>query len=223
MRVRLVLASLLAVAGCSSEKPAHHSRVQTEPTGPLTLHMRNCPSAVPSARTATPRRRRPRVSTSRSSFSRMLRRAPILALTQVQTTQHAPLAGLPMASERTPGPARSAIVRSSASERNLTYEQIPDGVRVHVTARSQDDIALIQRATQARVRRCRSRRANDSSACVARSASSRGRRRARCRRRDRRAPRRRSPATRPRGHRGHSTTAARCRAWCLTNASPPIS
>jgi hypothetical protein len=150
MRVRLVLASLLAVAGCSSEKPAHHERVQTQPTGPLTLHMRNCPSAVPSART-TEQPTPDGVDVEITSHDAAAR-TQIVALTQVQTTQHAPLAALPPHTGTHAGPGTMGHCPLIRVGTDLTYEQIPDGVRVHVTARSQNDVALIQRATQNRVR-----------------------------------------------------------------------
>jgi TusA-related sulfurtransferase len=141
---------MLVVAGCSSEKPAHRSRVQEQPTGPLTLHMRNCPSAVHTARTtAKPTEDGVDVEITSSDPAA---RTQIVALTEMQTSLRAPLAGLPMHTGTHAGPGTVGHCPLIRVGTTLTYEQIPDGVRVHVAVQRPEDVALIQRATENRVR-----------------------------------------------------------------------
>lgn len=149
----LYLVPLLLVA-CSRERtsPPRESgpHDQAAMTGGKPLHMRNCPSAVPSAKTTYSRT--PDGVTVTITSADPEARARILALGQLQSWQQEPLTGLPHHTSMHSGPGNVGFCPIIHADTRVSYEPIAEGVRIHVAARSSRTVTKLQRATEARIR-----------------------------------------------------------------------
>lgn len=153
MRAVPLLVLLLAAAACSNERKAA-PREQPRPTSSLTgtqpKGMRNCPSAVPSAKT---------VATTTDKGVDVLITSPegearnrILALAELHGSQREPIPLLGQHNGMHGGPGtmgRCPIIHANTT---VKVDRMPDGVRVHVSANDPADIERLQQATDARVR-----------------------------------------------------------------------
>jgi hypothetical protein len=151
MKTLFVAALLAAAVGCKSDRDSHsRMRPRSELTGQLPLHMQNCPSAVPSARTvATPTDHGVDLTIMSDDSAA---RSQILALARLQSIQRDPYAFAPAHTGMHGGPGtlgRCPIIHANTIVR---YEATADGVIVHVIARDAAQVAALQRATDARVR-----------------------------------------------------------------------
>jgi hypothetical protein len=147
--VSIVLA--VATWSCKTERePREHPRPTAALTGSTPLHMRNCPSAVASAKTITSRT--PSGIDLAITSADAKARARIVALAQLQSTQGDSLRLLPPHTSLHSGPGtigRCPIIHADTA---VTYETIPEGVTIHVTANRATDVAQLQKATEARAR-----------------------------------------------------------------------
>ncbi|HEY1558558.1 MAG TPA: hypothetical protein VGF94_27230 [Kofleriaceae bacterium] len=152
--MKLALAAVLALVACQSDHTGRDVHRRSHPEsrmiGVLPHHMRNCPSGVAGAGTVsapTP----DGVDVTITSTDATARR-DILVRAALQSWQRDPVG---LASEHTgdhTGPGtlgRCPIIHAATT---ITYQPIPDGVRIHVAARRASDVPALQRATEARVR-----------------------------------------------------------------------
>lgn len=147
------LLPLFLVAACSRERtspPPEDAHDQAALTGAKPLHMRNCPSAVPTARTAYTRTADGVTLMITSDDAEA--RARILALGQLQSVQQEPMTALPHHTSMHTGPGNLGFCPIIHADTRVSYEPIADGVRIHVTARSSRAVTKLQRATEARIR-----------------------------------------------------------------------
>jgi len=150
MRAAYLASIVFALASCntdSSDQPAPSGHAAT---GTMRLHMRNCPSAVPSANTvATPTRDGVDVTvTARDAEAR----AEIVARARVQAALGDRMTAFPEHSGMRGGPGtvgHCPIIHASTTVR---YEPIPRGVTIHIVARDPNQVAELQAATVKRVR-----------------------------------------------------------------------
>lgn len=119
-------------------------------TGELPKRMRNCPSAVPSAKT-TSRPTVDGVDITITSDDPQARRQ-IVALAGLHGVLRDPIRVMPEHTGMHSGPGtlgRCPIIHAGT---RVSYDEVPHGVRIHVTARNQATIKQLQTATAARVR-----------------------------------------------------------------------
>jgi hypothetical protein len=138
----------LALAACSrsdrSEQPPAREHARTLPR-----HLRNCPSAVASARTTV----RPTVDGVEVTITSPEPQAAqqILQLTRVQARLPEPFWFF--GPDSGPGDlGRCPIIHANT---RLSYDELADGVRIHVAARTPSAVAPLQEATRARLRALR--------------------------------------------------------------------
>lgn len=149
------LCPLLLLAACSRERepePKQHVQPSAVMTGELPKQMRNCPSAVPSAKT-TARPTTHGVEISITSDDREAQRR-IVALANLQASFRDPITMMPPHTGMHSGPGtvgRCPIIHAGTTVR---YEETPNGVRVHVAVadRAPNAIKRLQVATAARIR-----------------------------------------------------------------------
>jgi len=79
-------------------------------------------------------------------------RARIVALAQLQSTQRDPLRLLPPHTSLHSGPGTVGRCPVIHADTAVTYEKIPEGVKIHITANRATDVAQLQKATESRVR-----------------------------------------------------------------------
>lgn len=148
----IVLVALVPLLACSHERetPQQQAQPSAEMTGELPKRMRNCPSAVPSART-TSRPTVDGVDITITSDDPEARRQ-IVALAGLHGTLRDPIRVMPEHTGMHSGPGtvgRCPIIHAGTS---VSYDEVPNGVRIHVVAESQAQIKPLQKATAARVR-----------------------------------------------------------------------
>ena len=147
------VALLLPACSTSSDEAQrqdHQLKPEARLTGTMPQRMRNCPSAVPSAKT-TARPTADGVNVTITSTDPQAR-AEIVRLAAVQSGQRNPLRLVPPHSGLHGGPGtmgRCPIIHANTTVR---YQAIPDGVRIHVAARAHEDVPALQEATEARAR-----------------------------------------------------------------------
>ncbi len=119
-------------------------------TGEMPRHMRNCPSAVPSATTvATP--------TSTGVTLTITSRDPqaqqqINALAGLHATFKEPMWGMPDHTGMHGGPGTIGQCPIIHAGTTITVETTPNGAVVYVAARSPSEVRRLQTATEARLR-----------------------------------------------------------------------
>jgi hypothetical protein len=150
--MRAALLTCVVVVACTtkSEPPREHRLVpKAALTGTTPRNMQWCPSAIPNAKTvATPTDDGVDVSITSDDPAA---RERIVMLAEMHSRQGDPLRAFPQHSGLHGGPGsigRCPIIHAST---NVTYQETPDGVRIHVAAREPRDVLRLQRATQARV------------------------------------------------------------------------
>jgi hypothetical protein len=112
--------------------------------------MRNCPSAVPSAKT-TSRPTVDGVEITVTSDDPEARRQ-IVALAELHSALRDPIRVMPEHTGMHSGPGtvgRCPIIHGGT---RVSYDEAPNGVRIHVAARTNSMIRPLQTATAARVR-----------------------------------------------------------------------
>jgi hypothetical protein len=119
-------------------------------TGELPKRMRNCPSAVPSAKTTS----RPTVDGVEITITSddPEARRQIVALAGLHTTLRDPIRVMPEHTGMHSGPGtlgRCPIIHAGT---RVSYDEAPNGVRIHVTARTKSMVEPLQTATATRVR-----------------------------------------------------------------------
>ena len=144
---------LLVLVACSTredtESHAEH-RPRAMLTGTRPQRMRNCPSAVPSAVTT--------VTETVSGIDLVITapdpdtRAQVASLARRQATLGNPRWFFPQHSGLHGGPGGQGFCPVIHANTTVTWEPIPEGVRIHVAARGTDQVTALQRATEARVR-----------------------------------------------------------------------
>lgn len=154
MRALPFLVLVLAATSCRRTERQHAGGEQSRPTSTLTgtqpKGMRNCPSAVPSAKTTA-------IQTDKGvdiliTSPEADARKHILALAELQSSQREPNPYLPGHNGMHGGPGtigRCPIIHANTT---VTMTPIPDGVRMHVRANAKEDVARLQQATEKRVR-----------------------------------------------------------------------
>jgi hypothetical protein len=120
-------------------------------TGKMPLHMRNCPSGVPTANTVLSKTAGGVDVTITSVDPQAQRRIVVLA--QLHSRLGDPIGVFPAHSSMHGGPGslvgRCPIIHASTT---VTYDIIPDGVTIHVVANNPDDVDKLQIMTEDRVR-----------------------------------------------------------------------
>ena len=143
---------LFAAAACKSDRdtqPRSHADPRADLTGKTPLHMRNCPSAVPTAKTvATPTSTGIDVAITSED---PLARTKIFALAAIQADEGGTDLFAREHSGRHGGPGTIGHCPIIHANTQVTYEPNPDGVTLHVMARAPGDVARLQQATEARV------------------------------------------------------------------------
>jgi hypothetical protein len=144
---------LLVLTACSTRESTE-SHVQNRPramlTGTRPQHMRNCPSAVPSSVTT--------VTETVSGVDLVITapdpdaRAQLASLARTQATLGNPRWFFPQHSGMHGGPGVQGFCPIIHASTNVTWEPIPEGVRIHIAARGTENVTALQRATEARVR-----------------------------------------------------------------------
>ena len=157
--MRIVIASLLVLAACSSDRTDRdeHERHRPEAllTGTLPRHMQNCPSAVATATTSSARASDGVELTITSPDPAAQRE--IVARAFVHSWQGDPIARVTPHTGKHGGPGSIGFCPIIHADTIVTYSAIPDGVRVHVAARRPQDVPALQQATEARVAAVRAR------------------------------------------------------------------
>ena len=146
-------ALFLVVIACTSRNDTESNaryRPRAMLTGMRPQRMRNCPSAVPSATTTAVETISgvDLVITSTDPDAR----SQIAALARRQATLGNPRWFMPPHSAMHGGPGEQGFCPVIHANTMVTWEPIAEGVRIHVAARGTDDVAALQRATEARVR-----------------------------------------------------------------------
>lgn len=153
MRAVPLLVILLATAACSNERkaaPREQPRPVSTLTGTQPKGMRNCPSAVPSAKTITAATDQGVDVLITSPDAEARKRILTLAELHGSLREPVPMLGEHNSMHGGPGTmGRCPIIHANTT---VKLDPIPDGVRVHVTANNRDDISRLQQATDARVR-----------------------------------------------------------------------
>ncbi len=114
------------------------------------MHMRNCPSAVRSAKTTATRT--PDGIDLTITSDDPSARADIVTLAQLQRDQRAPIWFVPAHSGMHGGPGSLGRCPVIHADTTVTYQPLANGVLIHVAARSRGRVAALQQATEARVR-----------------------------------------------------------------------
>jgi hypothetical protein len=112
--------------------------------------MRNCPSAVASARTTATRT--PSGVDIAITSDEPTARAKIVTLTRFHASLHDSLPGLGAHTGLHGGPGNIGFCPIIHASTRVTFEPTDDGVRVHVVAISPADVSKLQAATAARDR-----------------------------------------------------------------------
>jgi TusA-related sulfurtransferase len=112
--------------------------------------MRNCPSAVPSAKTTLARTAQGVELTITSDDEAA--RDRILALAQWHSTQREPIWGMPAHTGMHGGPGAVGFCPIIHVKTTVTHAEIPQGVRIRVTADTPSMVTFLQDATELRVR-----------------------------------------------------------------------
>lgn len=151
----LKLAAIMILAGaCSREntegKPPPEVQPEAALTGLRQQHMRNCPSAVPSA-TTTVTPTADGVSLTIISKDPDARRQ-ILWRTIFQSMLGDPIPFLPAHSGLHGGPGTIGYCPIIHAGTTVTYNEIPEGVVVHVATNRPGEVQMLQRATENRAR-----------------------------------------------------------------------
>jgi hypothetical protein len=147
--MRFAALLLLLPLACSNR---HDERARTMSTldGQLPRQMRNCPSAVPSARTTVqPTKFGVELTITSDDASA---RDKIVELAKLQADQKDPVWVVPQHSGMHGGPGTMGRCPIIHADTNVTYQEIPNGVRIDVTVSSHGRVIALQRATLARVR-----------------------------------------------------------------------
>jgi hypothetical protein len=150
----LNLAAVVILAGaCSREtsdgNPPSGAQPEATLTGKRPQHMRNCPSAVASARTVTT----PTfdgVNLTITSQDPDARRQ-IVKLAAFQSSERESIPFMPAHSGLHGGPGTIGYCPIIHAGTIVTYKEIPDGVRVHIATRRPEEVQMLQRATETRV------------------------------------------------------------------------
>jgi hypothetical protein len=146
------LLTLIVIAGGPARSDA--KRAPPKPSASLAgttpKHMQNCPSAVASARTTASPTVRGIDLTITSSDPDAQRRIETLA--QLHASQREPIWLMPEHTAMHGGPGTIGHCPIIHANTTVTAEPIAGGVRVHVVANAREDVPLLQRATEARVR-----------------------------------------------------------------------
>ncbi len=146
----LLPVALVACSTKSQPEARQHPQPGAALSGTMPLHMRNCPSAVASARTtSTPTATG--VDLDITTKDPVARRQ-LVELARVQRDLRDPVWLAPPHSGMHGGPGTIGHCPIVHAGTTVTYELIPDGVRIHVTARSPREVASLQQATDQRVR-----------------------------------------------------------------------
>jgi hypothetical protein len=140
---------MLLPLACSNR---HDERARTISTlgGQLPRQMRNCPSAVPSAKTSVESTRFGVELTITSDDAGA--RDKIVELAKLQSDQKDPVWFLPKHTGMHSGPGTMGRCPIIHADTDVTYKEIPNGVRIDVTVSSHSRVIALQRATLARVR-----------------------------------------------------------------------
>jgi hypothetical protein len=147
-------ALFLVVMACTSNNDRNESQAQNRPRAMLTgnrpQRMRNCPSSVASATTTA-------VETV-SGVDLVITspdpgdRAELASRARRQATLGNPRWFMPPHTGMHGGPGAQGFCPVIHANTMVTWEPIPEGVRIHVAARGADQVTELQRATEARVR-----------------------------------------------------------------------
>jgi hypothetical protein len=150
-------ALVILVGACSRDVsdtgPSSGEHPASSLSGTRPRHMENCPSAVATATT----RARPTsdgVELTITAASDEARRE-IVSRAAHQAAMQEPRVKVPEHTGRHGGPGSIGFCPIIHANTIVTYEPTADGVRIHVAARSSDDVAALQRATDARVKAIR--------------------------------------------------------------------
>jgi hypothetical protein len=142
---------VVATWSCKAERESReHPRPTAAMTGATPLRMRNCPSAVASAKTIATRTVSGIDLTITSTDAAA--RARIVALAQLQSSQRDPVRLLPPHTSMHTGPGTVGRCPVIHADTGVSYELAPDGVTIHVAANRPTDVAQLQTATESRVR-----------------------------------------------------------------------
>jgi hypothetical protein len=144
---------VVLVIACSNRGDTdmrHHARPESTLSGLRPLRMRNCPSAVPGARTTSqPTADGVDLTITATDPSAKQR---VLMLARLQSGQREPIQIVPPHSGLHSGPGAQGFCPILHAGTTVSFDEAPDGVIVHVRASSADQVAALQRATAARVR-----------------------------------------------------------------------
>jgi hypothetical protein len=119
-------------------------------TGTMPLHMRNCPSAVRSAKTTSTRTSDGVELTITSDDPSA--QADIVALAKAHADMKGPIWFLPAHSGLHSGPGSLGRCPVIHADTTVKVQPIANGVMIQVAARTPDRVAALQQATEARVR-----------------------------------------------------------------------
>lgn len=119
-------------------------------SGTIPRGMRNCPSAVPSAKTTMEKTERGVELTITSDDPGARER--ILALARWHSTQREPIWGMPPHTGMHGGPGTLGFCPIIHVKTTVTQSEIPQGVRIRVTADDPSMVRFLQTATAQRVR-----------------------------------------------------------------------
>jgi hypothetical protein len=112
--------------------------------------MRNCPSAVEGAKTSSQPTSDGVDLTITTTDPRARER--ILVLARLQSGQRETIAIVPQHSGLHSGPGTLGFCPILHTRTTVSFDELPDGVVMHVRASSADQVAALQRATSARLR-----------------------------------------------------------------------
>lgn len=148
MKAALVL---VLIAACGSEDkpaPADSPPPAASLSGKRPRQMRNCPSGVPGVKTVA-------VPTSKGVDLEITSDDPaavreIVSRAELQSTQHGPYWFVPPHSGLHGGPGDIGHCPVIHANTDITYNQMGNGVRLHILARDKDQIPELQAAVQAR-------------------------------------------------------------------------
>lgn len=149
-----VLAAIVTITNaCSREasdgKPRVHARPEALLTGQRPQHMRNCPSAVPTATTVgTPAPDGVNLTITSSDPDARRR---IVKLAELHSNLRETIPFMPEHSGLHGGPGTIGYCPIIHAGTIVTYKQIPEGVKIHVATRRPGEVWLLQRATKMRI------------------------------------------------------------------------
>jgi hypothetical protein len=147
----LSILSIVVLAACSN-RPADEDTETSRPaplTGARPRHMRNCPSAVPTATTRA--ERTPDGIDLVITSSDPAARQRITELANLHVAMSVPLWLIPQHSGLHGGPEAIGFCPIIHDDTTVTADQLANGVRVHVAAHSPLGALIVQRETERRL------------------------------------------------------------------------